>query len=150
MIIVGMCLDSSKSYTTRFFKTRIMQFLGRISMSLYLSHPILINVIKLFIYGPVTLQTGEHNPYTMPAWAIPIHLVISLIFSTLLTCFIEEPAGKFLKNILANKGQIISEGNCGVLNFPKNQRNYCKDFCSSLQNGLNQKNNIIMLISDFI
>ena len=139
MIIVGMCLDSSKSYTTRFFKTRIMQFLGRISMSLYLSHPIWINVIKLFIYGPVALKNGDHNPHTMPAWAIPIHLVISLIFSTLLTFFIEEPAGKFLKNILANKGQIISEGNCGVLNFPKNQRNYCKDFCSSLQNGLNQK-----------
>ena len=30
------------------------------------------------------------------------------------------------------KGQIISEGNCGVLNFPKKQRNYSKDFCPSL------------------
>ena len=27
------------------------------------------------------------------------------------------------------KGQIISEGNFGVLNLPKYQRNYCKDFC---------------------
>ena len=25
------------------------------------------------------------------------------------------------------KGQIISEQNCGVLNFPKKQRNYCKN-----------------------
>ena len=111
MIIVGMCLDSSKSYTTRFFKTRLMQFLGRISMALYLSHTILINVIKLFIYGPVALKNGEHiqhNPkQKMPPWAIPIHLVISLILSILLTFYIEEPARKFFSKILANKGQII-------------------------------------------
>ena len=30
------------------------------------------------------------------------------------------------------KGQIISEQNCGVLNFSKKQRNYCQDFCPSL------------------
>ena len=29
------------------------------------------------------------------------------------------------------KGQIISEQYCGVLNFPKKQRNYFKDFCPS-------------------
>ena len=85
-----------------------MQFLGRISMSLYLSHAILINVLKLFIYGPIVLKNGERNPrQKIPAWAIPIHLVISLILAILLTFFIEEPAGKFLKKTLANKGQII-------------------------------------------
>ena len=31
------------------------------------------------------------------------------------------------------KGQIISEQNYGVLNFPKKQRNYCKDFCLASQ-----------------
>ena len=30
-----------------------------------------------------------------------------------------------------SKGQIISEQNCGVVNFPKKQQNYCKDFCPS-------------------
>ena len=30
------------------------------------------------------------------------------------------------------KGQIISEGNSGVLNFPKKQRNYFKNFCPSI------------------
>ena len=122
MIIVGMCLDSSKSYTTRFFKTRLMQFLGQISMALYLSHTIVINVIKLFIYGPVALKTGEHSPIPkMPPWAIPIHLAISLILSILLTFYIEEPTRKFFSKKLANTSQIISEGNCGVLNFPKKQ-----------------------------
>ena len=35
----------------------------------------------------------------------------------------------------ATKGQIISEQHCGVLNFPKKQQNYCKDFCSAPKMG---------------
>ena len=34
--------------------------------------------------------------------------------------------------VFAPKGQIISEVNFGVLNFPKNQQNYLKDFCPNL------------------
>ena len=36
------------------------------------------------------------------------------------------------------KGQITSEQNCGVLNFPKKQRNYFKDFCPSHPNKKDQ------------
>jgi hypothetical protein len=32
----------------------------------------------------------------------------------------------------ASKGLLISEQICGVLNFPKMQRNYCQDFCLTL------------------
>ena len=42
MIIVGLCLDNGKSFSSRFFNTKLMQFLGRISMSLYLFHEPLI------------------------------------------------------------------------------------------------------------
>ena len=42
MIIVGLCLDNGKSFSSRFFNTTLMQFLGRISMSLYLFHEPLI------------------------------------------------------------------------------------------------------------
>ena len=38
----------------------------------------------------------------------------------------------FYKWMEFSKGQIISEQNCGVLNFPKKQRNYCENFCPSL------------------
>ena len=58
MIILGLCLDSGKSWTTRFFKTRIMQFLGRISMALYLCHKIVMDVIKLVIHGPFKWEKG--------------------------------------------------------------------------------------------
>ena len=36
------------------------------------------------------------------------------------------------------KGQIISEGNFSVFKSPKNQRNFSKDFCSSLFFGLKE------------
>jgi len=41
-------------------------------------------------------------------------------------CFCSKRPSKLIK------GNIISEGNCGVLNFPKDHRNYFEDFCPSL------------------
>ena len=42
--------------------------------------------------------------------------------------------------LISAKGQIISEQNCGVLNFPRKRRNYCKDICPSHYNGSNKEN----------
>ena len=114
MIIVGLCLDSGKSWTGQFFKTRIMQFFGRISMSLYLIHEPLINWLKLIIHGPVEWEDGKNPGLKMPVWAIPIHLVISLIFGVLLTLFIEEPARKFLGKFLAKRKQRVEEQKQGT------------------------------------
>ena len=88
-----------------------MQFFGRISMSLYLIHKPLINWLKLIIYGPVEWEDGKNPGLKMPAWAIPIHLVISLIFAVLLTLFIEEPARKFLGKFLPEKRERVEEQN---------------------------------------
>ena len=107
MIIVGLCLDSGKSWTTRFFKTRIMQFLGRISMALYLIHFLLIDLLKLMIYGPYEWVDGKAPNVRLPAWGIPIHLGISLISGIVLTLFIEDPARKFLKSYLAKRQEKI-------------------------------------------
>ena len=43
-----------------------------------------------------------------------------------------ECTGPMSQTIIMTKVQIISEVNCGVLNFPKNQQNYLKNFCPSL------------------
>ena len=103
MIIVGLCLDSGKSWTSQFFNTQIMQFLGRISMALYLIHLLLLDLLKLFIYGPVEWVDGKNPGLRLPAWGIPIHLVLSLTFGILLTLFLEDPARTFLKNFLAKR-----------------------------------------------
>ena len=80
-----------------------MQFLGRISMSLYLIHEPLIYWIKLIVHGPAQWIDGKNPGLTMPSWAIPIHVLISLFFGTLLAIFLEEPARKFLKKCLAKR-----------------------------------------------
>ena len=107
MIIVGLCLDSGKAWTTRFFKTRIMQFLGRISMALYLIHFLLIDLLKLIIYGPYEWVDGKAPNVRLPVWGIPIHLGISLISGIILTLFIEDPARNFLKSYLAKRQEKI-------------------------------------------
>ena len=63
MMIVGMCLDSGKSLTTQFFRTRIMQFFGRISMALYLVHKNVMKLIKLVTYGPFKWEKGIHEDW---------------------------------------------------------------------------------------
>ena len=72
MIIVGLCLDDGKSFTSRFFNTKVMQFLGRISMSIYLFHfPLILYISGIFVYSQNNLNTKEINMY--------IALVILLI-----------------------------------------------------------------------
>ena len=72
-------------------------------MSLYLIHEPLIYWIKMIVHGPAEWIDGKDPKLTMPIWAIPIHLMISLVFGTLLTIFLEEPARSFLKNSLAKQ-----------------------------------------------
>jgi hypothetical protein len=49
MIILGLCLDGGKSLSSKFFRSSFMQFLGRISMALYLIHCPIIYWIKVSV-----------------------------------------------------------------------------------------------------
>ena len=96
MIIVGLCLDDGKSFTSRFFNTKVMQFLGRISMSLYLFHlPLIFYITGFVTYGQENIDLKEFL-FLNPVWTIPIHFLLSLIFGTLLTFYVEDPARKWL------------------------------------------------------
>ena len=98
MIIVGLCLDGGKSHTSRFLKTRVMQFLGRISMALYLIHEPILFWINFCTYGKVDWPDDKKPSHVkLPLWAIPIHVLISLIFATILTFYLEEPLRRKLK-----------------------------------------------------
>ena len=107
MIIVGLYLDHGISWTSQFFKTRVLQFLGRISMALYLIHLLLIDLLKLLIHGPVEWIDGKNPRILLPAWGISIHLIVSLVFAILLTLFVEDPARKFLKSKIATRQKYI-------------------------------------------
>lgn len=94
MIIVGLCLDGEKSLFSRFFRTQPMQFLGRISMALYLVHEPLIFWINFVYFG---MSEEKLTLRMMPNWGVFVHVPISLIAGTVLTLFVGEPARKKLK-----------------------------------------------------
>ena len=54
IIIIGLCMDGGESLTSKFLRTKAMQFLGRISLSLYLLHIPIMGYWSLMINGPQT------------------------------------------------------------------------------------------------
>ena len=97
MVTVGLCMDGGRSLTARFFNTRVMQYLGRISMALYLMHENMVFWINLCYYGPIGHNDHKPEGMKLPVWGIPIAIILSLAFATMLTIFLEEPARKRLK-----------------------------------------------------
>ena len=73
-------------------------------MSLYLVHEPIIFYIRFFFYGVWNWEDhqGSGSP-NAPTWTIPIHIIISLLFATLITFYVEEPARKILKSWRSTK-----------------------------------------------
>ena len=53
MIIVCLCLDEGRSVMSKLFNSKVMQFLGRISMSLYLIHDPIIFYFQFIFNGKI-------------------------------------------------------------------------------------------------
>merc|ERR1712066_957747 len=96
MIIVGLSLDGGESYTAKFLNTSVMQFLGRISMALYLVHVPVMHWLCVFLYGP-SFQPKHEDKRLPPLRTTPIQLIISVILATALTIYLEEPVKKKLR-----------------------------------------------------
>ena len=98
MIILGLRWDNRESLTSKIFCSKVMQFFGRISMSLYLVHEPLIFYIQLCFYGNLNWEDNKGKPpLPSPIWTVPIHITLSLILGIFITIFIEEPARKKFK-----------------------------------------------------
>ena len=95
--------------TGKFFSTKIMQFLGKISMSIYLVHVPLLYWLLFIIHGPKSIfpEDEEETANKLPIYGVAIHLIITLIVGTLLTKFVEEPA----KNYFRKKIQVAYNQN---------------------------------------
>ena len=100
LIIVGLCLDSGRSWTSRIFKTKIMKFIGRISMSLYLIHGILIKVMKWAIWK----WTGNFQDL-LQFWALQYCYILSFFVATITRFFIEEPTRKFFNLMITKRNE---------------------------------------------
>ena len=103
-IIIGLCMDAGQSITSKFLRTKIMQFLGRISLSLYLLH------WPLMVYITVAMNGKQQydNPgdifaayiggkIYVPTWAPLILIVISPIVAFITTKYFEEPISNILR-----------------------------------------------------
>ena len=87
-IVIGLCMDNGTSLTSRFLRTRFMQFLGRISLSLYLLHIPLMAGLE----GMIHVDDTEYPP------GLPMIIIfISPFFSFFVTKYFEEPIAKILK-----------------------------------------------------
>ena len=68
-------------------------------MALYLVHEPTIYWINCINYGPY--EDGKPEDFEgLPPWAIPIHIVVSVILGMLLTLYLEDPARKKLNKWL--------------------------------------------------
>ena len=97
-------MDSGQSLTSRFLRTRIMQFLGRISLSLYLLHMPLIGYIVVAINGKQPYDTEdeiwaayEQGKIYVPPYHPFILIVTSPIIAYIITKYFEEPISNILK-----------------------------------------------------
>ena len=103
-VIVGLCMDDGKSITSKFLRTRIMQFLGRISLSLYLLHVSVMGFVLLAINGPSPWNSKKdiwdafrRKDLIEPPGTPLIVIIASPIVAFIATKYFEEPIAKILK-----------------------------------------------------
>ena len=101
-VIIGLCMDDGESITSKFLRTRIMQFLGRISLSLYLLHSSVMGFVSLAMNGPKHYEQKNWRAYLNQDLIEPpgtplIVIIASLIVAFIGTKYFEEPITRILK-----------------------------------------------------
>jgi len=104
LTIISSTLDGGTSKFATLCNTKQLQFLGKISMSLYLVHYPLIQYFCLILeyVAPHTLELTDYdNPLleggSMPWWGVFIMVPLSLVVAFVLERFVESPCRKFLR-----------------------------------------------------
>ena len=66
-------------------------------MAVYLVHEPTIFWINCAIYGPDLMPLEDKlRGFRLPFWAVPIHVIISVVLGVILTLYVEDPARKKL------------------------------------------------------
>ena len=99
-IIIGLCMDDGISFTSRFLRSTSLQFLGRISYSLYLTHWPVMGFVSLAIKGQEIckneIETRDfldswNKCAILPLWAPILTPFVAIFFAFLVTKYLEEP-----------------------------------------------------------
>lgn len=117
MMMIALCLDEGQhqSYFCRILRSQLLQFLGRISLSLYLTHVLVQFSIILVLYGiqqwtedEVFRDVSKAKGQGLPVWALPIQVILSIFVATLSTLGIEEPIRRRLEMVIVQQKKISS------------------------------------------
>ena len=66
-------------------------------MAIYLVHEPAIFWITCAIYGSDLMPLEDKiRGFRLPLWAVPIHVIISIVLGVILTLYVEDPARKNL------------------------------------------------------
>lgn len=106
-VIIGLCMDEGKSMTSRFLRSKVLQFLGRISLSLYLTHWPIMGYVSLAINGQKACENDTNvqellieswnSCAALPLWSPILTMIIAPIIAFLVTKYFEEPLSNVLK-----------------------------------------------------
>ena len=103
-IVIGLCMDDGNSLTSKLLRTKAIQFLGRISLSLYLTHWSTMGFILTAINGPQTFQNDAEiwtafntGKLMQPAGLPAVAIIVSPIIAYIVTDYFEEPVSKALR-----------------------------------------------------
>ena len=108
-MIIGLCLDKGCSVTSKILRMKIFQFLGKISLSLYLIHAPIMGFFALAMNGQqincdcideaVSLTHGKfwNCCIRLPVWSPLVLLVVSPALAFFITKYFEEPVTNILR-----------------------------------------------------
>jgi len=110
-IIVALTRDGSKSWCSHALRTPFAQWLGDISMTVYLFHSVIIYNLRWGLSGKALLRVpggvfckpgmevcaDYYRARTMPLWGIPFVLVVTCMCGTFITKYFEAPVRKALR-----------------------------------------------------
>lgn len=89
--------DEPYSFSERFLRSKALQWIGRISFSLYACHLLIFGYVVWIIFGYEVGYDGMDRSHNEPPlWVIPVVLVMSVFFGWLVTEYIEIPTQKYI------------------------------------------------------
>jgi peptidoglycan/LPS O-acetylase OafA/YrhL len=117
-VIVALTRDSGHSVSSRVLRTPLAQWLGKLSMCIYLVHLPILYYVTWILHGSAIKwpeidcsqyesdddrQVCEHELRTfdsvrrIPLWAMPIVWILSILFAVVLYYGVEEPGRKLFR-----------------------------------------------------
>ena len=103
-LIIGLCKDDGYSLTSRVLRSPVLQFLGKISLSLFITHWTIIGYISLAINGidncgsenDISLFPGWDICAALPNWSPLLTMVVAPVVAFLITRYVERPVFSLL------------------------------------------------------